>query len=295
MVQKDKFQQVLMHCIMIFLVLCSVLPFLLMVITSFTEEATLARNGYSFFPSKLSLDTYRFIVKSASTIFRGYFMTIMVTLIGTTLNITLTVLFAYPLSRKDLPYRKIISFILFFTMLFNGGLVPTYMMYANVFHIKNTIWALIVPSLLMNAFYVIMMRSFFTSSIPDSLIEAAKLDGAYEFQILQKVILPLSKPMLVTLMLMVGLGYWNDWMNGLYYVSEVKLFSIQMILNNMINNIEFLSRNANLFGADAASMRVPTIGIRMGIAVIAILPILLIYPFFQKYFIKGIVIGGVKG
>lgn len=295
MVQHDKLQQTLMHIFMILLVLSCVLPFLLMVMASFTEEATLTRNGYSFFPEVFSLETYRYIIRSAGTILRGYVMTIVVTIIGTICNLVLTILFAYPLSRKDLPYRNILSFFLFFTMLFNGGLVPTYMMYANTFHIKNSIFALIVPSLMMNAFYVIMMRSFFSSSIPDSLIEAAKLDGASERKILMSIVLPLSKPMVVTLVLMVGLGYWNDWMNGLYYVTDQKLYTIQMILNNMINNIEFLTRNASMLGSAASSMRIPQVGIRMGIAVIAVLPILIIYPFLQKYFVKGIVIGGVKG
>ncbi|MDC7286602.1 carbohydrate ABC transporter permease [Blautia schinkii] len=295
MVQHDKIQQTIMHLFMIILVLCCVLPFLLMVMASFTGEQTLLRNGYSFFPEEFSLETYQYIFRSAKTIFRGYFMTILVTVAGTLCNISMTVLFAYPLSRKDLPYRNILSFILFFTMLFNGGLVPTYMMYANTFHIKNTIWALLIPNLMMNAFYVIMMRSFFTASIPDSLIEAAKLDGAGEMRILTKVILPLSKPMLVTLVLMVGLNYWNDWMNGMYYVTDNNLNTIQMILNNMIQNVEFLSRSASLLGADAANIKLPTVGIRMGIAVIAVLPVMAIYPFLQKYFVKGIVVGGVKG
>ncbi|WP_418504301.1 carbohydrate ABC transporter permease [Eisenbergiella porci] len=295
MVQHDKFQQALMHIFMILLVLSCVLPFLLMVMASFTEETTLTRNGYSFIPEVFSLETYRYIIRSAGTILRGYVMTIVVTVIGTVCNLLLTILFAYPLSRKDLPYRSGLSFFLFFTMLFNGGLIPTYMMYANTFHIKNTIFALIVPSLMMNAFYVIMMRSFFSSSIPDSLIEAAKLDGASERKILMSIVVPLSKPMIVTLVLMVGLGYWNDWMNGLYYVTEQKLYTIQMILNNMINNIEFLTRNASMLGSAAANMKIPQVGIRMGIAVIAVLPILVIYPFLQKYFVKGIVIGGVKG
>lgn len=295
MVQHDKLQQTIMHIFMGILVLTCVLPFLLMVMASLTEEATLTRNGYSFFPEVFSLETYRYIIRSANTILRGYGMTIVVTVIGTLCNLTLTILYAYPLSRRDLPYRGFLSFFLFFTMLFNGGLVPTYMMYANTFHIKNTIFALIVPSLMMNAFYVIMMRSFFSSSIPDSLIEAAKLDGASERKILTSIVLPLSKPMVVTLVLMVGLGYWNDWMNGLYYVTDQGLFTIQMILNNMINNIEFLTRNASMLGSAAANLKIPQVGIRMGIAVIAVLPILIIYPFLQKYFVKGIVIGGVKG
>jgi putative aldouronate transport system permease protein len=222
-------------------------------------------------------------------------MTILVTVIGTVSNLAMTVLFAYPLSRRDLPYRNVLSFILFFTMLFNGGLVPTYMMYANTFHIKNTIFALLIPNLMMNAFYVIMMRSFFTTSIPESLIEAAKLDGASEMKILLQVILPLSKPMIVTLVLMVGLNYWNDWMNGMYYVTDNSLNTIQMILNNMIQNVEFLSKSASVMGSDAAMIKMPTVGIRMAIAVIAVLPVMVIYPFLQKYFVKGIVVGGVKG
>lgn len=295
MVRNDRVQQIAMHVFMILLVVLCVAPFLLMVMSSLTEEATLTRNGYSFFPQVFSLETYRYIIRSQGTILHGYLMTIVVTIIGTTANLLLTILFAYPLSRKDLPYRGILSFILFFTMLFNGGLVPTYMMYAQTFHIKNTIWALIVPGLMMNAFYVIMMRSFFQSSIPVALIEAAKLDGASEFRILRSVIVPLSKPMVVTLVLMVGLNYWNDWANGLYYVTDQKLFTIQMILNNMIKNIEFLSRNASSLGVAASQMRIPQVGIRMGIAVVAVLPVLIIYPFLQKYFVKGIVIGGVKG
>ena len=295
MVRNDRVQQILMHVFMILLVVLCVAPFLLMVMSSLTEEATLTRNGYSFFPRVFSLETYRYIIRSQGTIVHGYWMTILVTVIGTSANLLLTILFAYPLSRRDLPYRGILSFILFFTMLFNGGLVPTYMMYAQSFHIKNTIWALIVPGLMMNAFYVIMMRSFFQSSIPVALIEAAKLDGASEFRILSSVIVPLSKPMVVTLVLMVGLNYWNDWANGLYYVTDQNLFTIQMILNNMIKNIEFLSRNASALGTAVSSMKIPQVGIRMGIAVVAVLPVLIIYPFLQKYFVKGIVIGGVKG
>ncbi len=295
MVRDDKVQQIIMHAFMVVLVLLCVLPFLLMVMSSLTEEATLTRNGYTFFPQVFSLETYRYIIRSSGTILNGYGMTLLVTVIGTVANLLLTILLAYPLSRKDLPFRGFLSFFLFFTMLFNGGLVPTYMMYAQTFHIKNTIWALVVPGLMMNAFYVIMMRSFFQANIPDALIEAAKLDGANEFRILGSVVLALSKPMMVTLVLMVGLGYWNDWTNGLYYVTDQKLFTIQMILNNMINNIEFLSRNASLLGTEASKMRIPQVGIRMGIAVVAVLPILIIYPFLQKYFVKGIVIGGVKG
>lgn len=293
MVQHDKIQQALMHIFMILLVLSCVLPFLLMVMASLTEEMTLTRNGYSFFPEVFSLETYRYIIRSAGTILRGYVMTIVVTVIGTVCNLVLTILFAYPLSRKDLPYRSGLSFFLFFTMLFNGGLVPTYMMYANTFHIKNTIFALIVPSLMMNAFYVIMMRSFFSSSIPDSLIEAAKLDGASERKILMSIVVPLSKPMIVTLVLMVGLGYWNDWMNGLYYVNDDNLYSIQVLLTRILRNLDMMKQNAAAGGGSVGPM--PSTALRMAIAVMGVLPIMLAYPFFQKYFVKGITVGSVKG
>ena len=283
-----------MHAFMILLVMSCILPFLLMVMASFTEEATLTRNGYSFFPEVFSLETYRYIIKSAGTILRGYVMTIVITLIGTACNLILTVLFAYPLSRKDLPYRGFLSFFLFFTMLFNGGLVPTYMMYANTFHIKNTMFALIVPSLMMNAFYVIMMRSFFSSSIPDSLIEAAKLDGASERKILMRIVVPLSKPMIVTLVLMVGLGYWNDWMNGLYYLNDDRMFSIQVLLMNIQRDLDSLRQQAQS-GGNINTADLPSTSVRMALTVMGVLPIMVIYPFLQKYFVKGIAIGAVKG
>lgn len=277
------------------LTLTCILPFLLLVISSFSSEASLAVQGYSFFPKEWSLETYQYIFNSAVSIFKGYGLTILVTVVGTTASIILTILFAYPLSRPELPYRNFFAFFIFFTMLFNGGMVPTYLMYVNGFGIKNTIWAYIIPMHLMGAFYVIMMRSFFTSSIPNSLIEAARLDGAGEFRILATIIVPLSKPMLATLTLMIGLTYWNDWVNGLYYVTDPDLYTIQMILNTMINNIRFLSTSAGSMGVDVAAMNLPSVGIRMGIAVVAVIPILCIYPFLQKYFVKGIVVGGVKG
>lgn len=219
-------------------------------------------------------------------------MTIFTTVIGTLSSMVITTMFAYPLSRKELPGRYGISFFVFFTMLFNGGLVPTYMMWTQVFHIKNTVAALLVPSLMMNAFYVIMMRSYFTANIPDALIEAARIDGANEYTILLRVALPLSLPMMATLGLMVGLGYWNDWLNGLYYITDTKLFTIQNILNRMIQDIQFLASNSM---SSSVAMKLPSIGIRMAIAVIGVIPMFCIYPFFQKYFVKGITVGGVKG
>ena len=253
------------------------------------------RNGYSFLPENWSLESYLYIARKGATIFRAYGITILVTIVGTSISLLMTIMFAYPLSRKELPARYPLSFFVFFTMLFNGGLIPTYMMYTNTFHIKNTIFALLIPGLLMNAFYIIMMRSFFTANIPDSLIEAARIDGAGEYLILFKVVVPLSVPMIATLALMVGLGYWNDWLNGLYYLTEPKLFSIQNVLNKMVTDVQFLQTNASSVAATLDTSKLPSVGIRMAIAVIGAIPILLVYPFFQKYFVKGIVVGGVKG
>ncbi len=295
MVSHNKVGQAIMHIICILLCVACIAPFVLLITSSLTEEATLVRNGYSFLPENWSLESYLYIARKGATIFRAYGITVLVTLIGTSVSLLMTIMFAYPLSRKELPARYPLSFFVFFTMLFNGGLIPTYMMYTNTFHIKNTIFALLIPGLLMNAFYIIMMRSFFTANIPDSLIEAARIDGAGEYLILFKVVVPLSVPMIATLALMVGLGYWNDWLNGLYYLTEPKLFSIQNVLNKMVTDVQFLQTNASSVAATLDTSKLPSVGIRMAIAVIGAIPILLVYPFFQKYFVKGIVVGGVKG
>lgn len=295
MVSKNKTGQIILNIIFILLVIASLAPFLLLIASSFSSEAALAKYGYSFWPKEFSANAYTYLFKSSMKILRGYGITILVTVVGTTCSVFMTTLFAYPLSRKELPFRYGFSFFVFFTMLFNGGLVPTYMMWTQVFHIKNTLFALLIPGLLMNAFYVIMMRSFFTANIPDALVEAARIDGAGEYRILWKVVLPLSKPMMATISLMVGLGYWNDWMNSMYYVTDEKLYSIQAILNTIITNIQYLTSGQSAVTSAVDVSKLPSVSIRMAIAVIGVLPVLCIYPFFQKYFIKGIVVGGVKG
>lgn len=297
MVKKKSISTVLLHVVMVSLCLICIVPFLLIVISSFTDEAKLMMNGYSFFPKKLSIYAYTYILGGGNTkILHGYLISTAVTVIGTSASILLTTLYAYPLSRKDLPFRNIIAFFVFFTMLFNGGLVPSYMMWTRVFHIKNTLSALIVPGLLMNAFYIIMMRTYFTSTIPDELIEAARIDGCGELRILVRIVMPLSKPMIVTLGFMVGIGYWNDWMNGLYFLTDSNYYSVQNILNRMLQDVQFLSSAAatQVNVGDVAS-NLPTTGVRMSVAVIGLLPVLIVYPFFQKYLVKGIMIGGVKG
>ena len=263
--------------------------------SSITSESSLLQNGYSIFPEEFGFDAYQYLWFSREKIFRAYMMTISTTAVGTTLSVVTTTLLAYPLSRKNLPGRNFFAFFIFFTMLFNGGMIPSYMMWTQTFHIKDTFWALVFPSLLLSGFAVIMMRTYFTTNIPDNIVEAAMIDGASEAKILIRIVVPMSKPILSTIGLMTALAYWNDWMNGLYYLTRrTDLYTIQNLLNRLISSADFLSNNqAN--SMIAANIQVPSVGVRMAVAVIAIIPILLIYPFFQKGFVKGIVIGGVKG
>ena len=295
MVSKNKTGQIILNIIVILLTISVIAPFLLLISSSLSSESALAEFGYNFFPKDFTLNAYTYLFKSSMKITKGYGITILVTAIGTVCSVLMTTLFAYPLSRKELPFRYGFSFFVFFTMLFNGGLVPTYMMWTQTFHIKNTLLALILPNLLLNAFYIIMMRSFFTANIPDALLEAARIDGAGEYRILWTVVLPLSKPMMATISLMVGLGYWNDWMNSMYYITDENLYSIQAILNTIITNIQYLTSGQSSVTSSVDVSKLPSVSIRMAIAVIGVLPILCIYPFFQKYFVKGIVVGGVKG
>ncbi len=281
--------------VMVLLSLICIFPIVLLFMSSITSESSLLENGYSLFPKEIGFDAYRYLWFSRGQILKAYVMTIATTAIGTTISITITTLLAYPLSRKNLPGRNLIAFFIFFTMLFNGGMIPSYMMWTQMFHIKDTFLALILPSLLLSGFAVIMMRTYFATNIPENIVEAAMIDGSSEVKILIHIVLPMSKPILSTVGLMTALAYWNDWLNGLYYLTKrTDLYTIQNLLNRLISSADFLSNNqAN--NMITANIQVPSVGVRMAIAVIAIIPILLIYPFFQKGFVKGIVIGGVKG
>lgn len=286
---------VLVNVVLMLLALTCILPLLLLVTSSFATETSLMENGYSFWPSQWGLDAYQYLWHSRGQILTAYKMTVLSTLCGTVLNVSITALLAYPLSRPHLVGRNVFSFLVFFTLLFNGGMIPSYMMWTQTFHIKDTFWALILPNLLMNGFGVIVMRTYFVANIPNEIIEAARIDGAGELRTLLEIVLPLSKPILATIALMSGLAYWNDWMNGLYYlVKRTDLYTIQNLLNRLIASADFISNNA-ANSALTAGITIPSVGIRMAIAVIALLPVMLIYPFLQKGFVKGIVIGGVKG
>lgn len=286
------------HTVCITVSLLAVLPFILLIIASFTDNAWAIDNGYTYFPGKYSLEAYKYLTVQSAQIGRAYSMTIIVTAIGTAASLAITSTFAYGLRRTEVPGIRALGFILVFTMLFNGGLVATYYSYVRLYNIRNTLQALIVPSLLMNAFNVILFRNYFQTAIPESLTEAARLDGATELQIFTKVFLPLSKPIIATVGLMTALAYWNDWMNGMYYLTErngSKYYTIQILMNNINENVQVLLQNASQLGATGIKvMDMPSVTIRMAIAVIGILPILIMYPFLQSYFVKGITIGGVK-
>ncbi|RCX16022.1 putative aldouronate transport system permease protein [Anaerobacterium chartisolvens] len=283
------------HVVLALLSAASILPFLLLFISSLTDEAVILKNGYSFFPEKFSLEAYEYLFQQSSLILNGYKITILMTVLGTLLSLIFTIFLAYPLSRKELPFRNVFSFLVFFTLLFNGGLVPTYLMYTQIFHIKNTIWALLVPGLLMNGYNVIFARTYFQTNIPDAVIEAANIDGAGKFKTFRLIVFPLSFPIMATVGLFQAIAYWNDWYNGLIYLTNPKLFSLQNILNRMMTDIQFLASTNLGANSGSATAGIPTTGMRMAIAVIGVVPIIAVYPFFQKYFIKGITIGAVKG
>lgn len=295
MVQKGKGFQIFAHIIMILLVLFSLIPFVLLFMSSITEEKTLIVDGYSFFPRQFSTYAYSYLFSGSNNgMIRAYGISFLITFLGTILNVSLTTLFAYPLSRKELPGRNFFAFFLFFTMLFSGGLVPSYIMWTRTFHIQNTLFALLVPNLMLSAFNVIMMRTYLTGNIPDAVIEAARIEGAGEFRILFSVVLPMAKPILATVALLVGLGYWNDWTNGLYYINDDRLYSIQVLLTSIQRNMEALKQSM-ASGGSASNADLPSTSVRMAITVLGIVPILVIYPFVQKFFVKGIAIGAVKG
>lgn len=292
--KQEKRAQVLAHAVMILMSVLAIVPFWLLIAASFSDNNYSIAEGYRFLPKVLSLEAYEFIARQWDQVGRAYVVTIVVTVVGTVVSLLITSLLAYGLSKDNLPGRKLIFALVLVTMLFSGGIVPQYLIYNNFFHIKNTIWGLIVPNLLMSGFSVILVRNYFKSSIPPELSEAMRIDGAGAFGIFGRLVLPLSTPILATIGLMEAVTYWNDWNNGLYYITEAKLFSMQQLLNEMNNNINFLANNASqLVGVDQSSL--PTATMRLAIAVVAILPVLLVYPFFQKYFAKGITMGAVKG
>lgn len=292
---KDRGFQTLATATMTIVTILTLVPFALLFMSSLASEKSLAFHGYQFWPSEFSLDAYLYISRNAEAIFRSYGITLLITACGTGLGVLLTALLAFPLSQKDFAHRNVILFAIFFTMLFNGGMVPSYIMWTRIFHIKNTLAALLFPRLLLNAFNVILMKNYFQHSIPEGVLEAAEIDGAGIGRVFTKIVLPLGKPIFATIGMFYILSYWNDFTNGLYYVTDSHYFSLQVLLNNILSNIQFLVSNSKLTGISAGISSIPSVSIRMAIASLGILPLLILFPFFQRYFVQGITMGAVKG
>ena len=291
----EKRFQMIGNLVMCLMTILAVAPLLLVIISSFTDNNTLIRNGYSYFPEKLSIAAYEYIFLENPQVVRSYAVSFELTAAGTVLSLCVTTLLAYAISKKDIPGRTAMTFYVFFTMLFNGGLVPTYINYVNVFQIKDTFWALLIPSLVTNGFNILLMKSYFSSSIPDEILDAAYIDGASETQTFLRVAVPLAKPIIATIGLFSGIAYWNDWNNGYIYLNRRQdLYSIQNLLNRIVQNIQYLTQSSD---ANAAALlaELPTVSVRMAMAIAGVLPVLVIYPFVQNNFVKGITLGGVKG
>lgn len=272
-------------------VLC-IVPFILVVSSSLTEESKIVTDGYQFIPTAFSTEAYSILFKYPDQMIHAYMVTIGVTIAGTLLGLFLTSMTAYALCRKDFKWRNKFSFFFFFTTLFSGGLVPWYLLIVNYLDMKDTPMALIVPMML-NVFYIIVMKSFM-SSIPEAIVESAKIDGAGDFKIYLRLILPLSKPALATIGLFLALAYWNDWYNALLFISDEKLMPLQYYLYKMLGNMDGM-RKAMMGAGAVVTTSIPTESLKMAMTVVATGPILLAYPFVQRYFVQGLTIGAVKG
>lgn len=285
------------HLLMILWTLACLLPFVLIVMVSVTEETTLKIDGYSFFPRVFSLEAYTYLLAEPTKIVRGYLITVIVSVAGTVGSLWLGSMCGYVLSRKDYPYRKPLNVIILITMLFNAGLVPWYLVFSKVIPLKDTLWALIIPGCLLSGFNIMIMRTFFANSVPPSLIESAYLDGAGDFRIYAQIIIPLSTPVIAAIGFMTVLAYWNNWYNSMVFITNDKLVSLQYLMTRALLDIQNLKAQISQLTPELQQMlqQMPSETVRMAMAVIGVGPMLFVFPFFQKYFIGGLTIGAVKG
>lgn len=298
----DKFNRIkkptniLFNLIFIILSLTCIIPLLLVVAISLSSEDSIRKYGYQFIPAEFSVEGYTFLKDQVVMILRALGVSLFVTVVGTVLGTLLTTLMGYVMSRPNYKLKNVLTWIVVIPMMFNGGLVATYFVTGNLLMLRNTIWALIFP-LLVTSFNVIICRTFFKQTIPDSLIESAKIDGARQFTIFFKIVLPISLPVLATIGLFLAFAYWNDWYQSLLYITQSDLKSLQALLQDIINNISALAQQIASVGGSLADLiaEMPQESARMAIVVIIVLPIACAYPFFQKYFISGLTVGAVKG
>ncbi|MBB6713374.1 carbohydrate ABC transporter permease [Clostridium gasigenes] len=273
----------------------AIIPFIFVLIISLTSEQSLLMNGYKFWPEEWSLEAYKYIFTSSSQITRAYGITIIVTIGGTLLGLAIMSTYAYALSRKSFIYRKFFTKLIFIPMLFSGGMVASYLVVTRFLGLKDNILALILP-ICVSSFNIIILRTFFKTTVPDAIVEAAKIDGASEWVTFIKVVLPISVPGIATIGLFLTLGFWNDWFNAMLYIDDNSLIPLQYLLVRLETSMEFLANNATTMGTGAieAASKMPKETAKMAIVVITTLPILFAYPFFQKYFVGGLTIGAVK-
>lgn len=290
-----KVNNILFNGVLLFLSLAAVIPFLFVIVISLTDEQSLIENGYRFIPEKWSFYAYEYILTAGEGIIDSFGVSIVVTVLGTLVGLVLTSTYAYALSRKTFAYKQFFTRLAFIPMLFSGGMVASYMVVVRFLDIKNTIWALILP-ICVSSFNIIVLRTFFNTSIPDSIVESAKIDGASEWRLFLKIVLPISLPGIATIGLFLTLGYWNDWFNAMLYVDNNTLVPLQYLLIKIESSVNFLADNANKMGLGGLqeASKMPQETMRMAIVVLSTLPIMFAYPFFQKYFVNGLTIGAVK-
>lgn len=277
----------------LFALLC-LLPMWVALVASFSNEVALVHDGYKLWINKFDLTAYRLIFSGTGTVLNSYGVTILTTVCGVALTVMLTSSLAYPLTVPSVKYRNAMSLFAYATMLFNGGLVPTYILTTRFLHMGNSLWVLIVPGAL-NAYNMFLMKNYF-STLPESMAESAKIDGASDIYIYFRIILPLAKPIIATIALFSAMGYWNEWFRVLLYIDNTKLFTLQYLIMQLQQQVDFLTSSLNPAARSSfGNITIPTITVRLSTAMVSIGPIILLYPLLQRYFIKGIMIGAVKG
>ena len=286
---------IFISALFIVLALLCFLPALLVLIVSFSSESSVLNKGYSYIPLQWSLESYKYLLHQGEYITHSFVNSLGITLVGTIIGLVLCSTMGYALSRPNYRLRNFFTWFIFIPMLFSGGLVASYMINTQILGMKNTYAALVFP-MCCSSFYIIIMRTFFQTSVPDAIIESAKIDGARQIRIFAQIVLPISLPAIATIGLFYTFAYWNDWMLAMYYLNTNRqdLFPMQYVLINLENNIDFLTRNSQ-FMTPGENTNLPSETVRMTMVVISVVPIACSYPFFQKYFISGLTIGAVKG
>lgn len=298
--RKVRLPAVLLNTFFILLSLCYILPMLLVIATSLTSEDAILTAGFHIFPVEFSLEAYRTVFHNPSTIIRAYGVTFFTATASTALGLVITGLSAYPLSRSNFRFKKIFIGSYLLSMLFGGSMIPTYIIYSKYYHLNNTIWVYIVPAMCASGYSVFMFRTFFRS-IPESLFEAAKLDGAKELYIFFKIVIPLSTAIFATVGFRGFVGGWNNYQTALIYIRDSKLYTLQYLLNRILNENEFLKSlqtgqsDLSPIAQEDIKKAAPTESLKFAMCVVAAGPMICIFPFFQKYFSKGMVVGSVKG